>query len=237
MENILQNYLSNLNPDNLHLDNDLGPVVTISRECGCSANRIAIKLSKILTGYSYQSASKKDVEWRWLNKEVIEKAAVELEMNPGKVRSVFLGEARMSIHEVSNAFSTEKVYDADNQKVIDTVKTVVAEIAREGNCVIVGRAASAVAKDIPKKLSIKLQAPFEWRIKQIMQVSNMTYTDARDYVLEIDQERSLFVEHIAGRKLISTDFDVVFNCATMSDDLIVDAIINILKNKKIIVAL
>ena len=74
MENILKNYLSNLNPDNQHLDNDLGPVVTISRECGCSANRIAIKLSKILTGYSFLQAKKKDIEWRWLNKEVIEKA-------------------------------------------------------------------------------------------------------------------------------------------------------------------
>ena len=234
MENILKNYLSNLNPDNQHLDNDLGPVVTISRECGCSANRIAIKLSKILTGYSFLSAAKKDIEWRWLNKEVIEKAAIELEMNPEKVRDVFRGEAKMSIHDVSNAFSTEKVYDADNQKVIDTVKTVITQIAREGNCVIVGRAASVVSKGIPRKLSVKLQAPLEWRIKQIMQVSNMTYTDARDYVFEVDRKRSLFVEHIAGRKLECADFDVVFNCATMSDDMIVDSIINILKNKKII---
>lgn len=234
MENFLQNYLSNPHTDNQHLDNDLGPVVTISRECGCSANRIAIKLSKILTGYSYLSANKKDVEWKWLNKEVIEKAAVELEMNPDKIRDVFLGEAKMSIHDVSNAFSTEKVYDADNQKVIDTLRAVITEIAREGNCVIVGRAASVVSKGIAKRLCVKLQAPIELRIKHIMQVSNMNYTDARDYVLEVDRKRSLFVEHIAGRKLESADFDVVFNCATMSDDMIVDSIINILKNKKII---
>ena len=67
-----------------------------------------------------------------------------------------------------------------------------------------------------------------------MQVSNMNYTYARDYVLEVDRKRSLFVEHIAGRKLECADFDVVFNCATMSDYMIVDSIINILKNKKII---
>ena len=187
-----------------------------------------------MTGYSYLSANKKDVEWKWLNKEVIEKAAVELEMNPDKIRDVFLGEAKMSIHDVSNAFSTEKVYDADNQKVIDTLRAVITEIAREGNCVIVGRAASVVSKGVAKRLCVKLQAPIEWRIKHIMQVSNMNYTDARDYVLEVDRKRSLFVEHIAGRKLECADFDVVFNCATMSDDMIVDSIINILKNKKII---
>ena len=72
MDNFLLNYLGKANLCND--PNIAGPVITISRECGCSANRIAIKLSKILTGYSYQSENKKDVEWKWYNKEIIEKA-------------------------------------------------------------------------------------------------------------------------------------------------------------------
>jgi cytidylate kinase len=232
MKNFLLNYL-----DNAEHCKDLdqaGPVITISRECGCSANRIAIKLSKILSGYSYQSENKKDVEWKWVNKEVIEKAALELEMHPEKVRNVFLGEVKKSLHEVTTAFSTEKVYDADDQKVIDTVTSVIRQLACEGHCIIVGRAASVVTKDIPNRLNIKLQAPLEWRKKRIMQVSNMTYSEAQDYILAIDSERNLFVEHIAGRKLDNNDFDIVFNYATMLDDHIVDAILNVMKSKKLI---
>src|SRR5574344_1606461 len=105
MENFLQNYLSNPHTDNQHLENDLGPVVTISRECGCSANRIAIKLSKILTGYSYLSANKKDVEWKWLNKEVIEKAAVELEMNSDETGAAVIDEVNMSVPVLFNEVS------------------------------------------------------------------------------------------------------------------------------------
>jgi len=211
-----------------------GPVVTISRECGCSAKRIATKLSKILTGYNYLSETKTDVEWKWVSKEVIEMAAHELETNPEKIRNVFLGEAKQHIHEVTNAFSTSKVYDADDQEVIDTVKEVVRSIAEEGHYIIVGRAASVISQDISKRLSVKLQAPLDWRINRIMQISNLSYADAQEYVLEIDRQRNLFVEHVAGRKLDNNDFDLIFNYSTMLDDQIVDVIVNVLKNKKII---
>ncbi|WP_321289975.1 cytidylate kinase-like family protein [uncultured Sunxiuqinia sp.] len=212
-----------------------GPVIMISRECGCSAKRIAIKLSKILTGYSFHSETKTDVQWKWVSKEIIEEAAQELEMEPGKIKDVFLSEAKTSLHEVSTAFSTEKVYDADDQQVIDTVCNVILRIAEVGNFIIVGRAAGAIAHDVSQKLSIKLQAPLDWRINRIMQVSNMSRSDAQHYVLEIDRQRELFVEHVSGAKMNNHDFDLIFNYSTMKDDYIVDAIINIMKNKRMIV--
>jgi len=237
MKNILMNYLQHPADNKVDVKaNEYGPVITLSRECGCSANRIAIKLSKILTGYSFQSENKKDVEWRWINKEVIEKAAIELEMHPEKIRDVFLGEVKSSLHEVSTAFSTQKVYDAEDQKVIDTVAAVIRQLAQEGHYIMVGRAANVVTQNMERRLNVKLVAPLDWRIRRIMQISNMTFAEAQEYVLAIDKERDLFVEHVAGRKLNNNDFDVVFNYSTMNDDHIVDAIINILKNRKIIMA-
>ncbi|MEL7588982.1 MAG: cytidylate kinase-like family protein [Prolixibacteraceae bacterium] len=209
-----------------------GPVILISRECGCSAKRIATKLSKILTGYSYLSETKTDVEWKWVSKEIILEAAMELEMEPAKVRHVFMSEAKVDIHEVASAFSTEKIYDADDQHVIDSVRKVIHRLAEEGNYIIVGRAASIIARDIPRKLSIKLQAPLEWRINRIMQISNMSHAEAQEYVIHIDRERDLFIEHVAGRRMNNNDFDLIFNYSTMLDDHIVDAIMNVIKNKR-----
>ena len=99
-------------------------------------------------------------------------------------------------------------------------------------CIIVGRAAGVIAKDISRKLSIKLQAPLEWRINRIMQISNMSHADAQEYVLQIDRERDLFVEHMAGRKVNNNDYDIIFNYSTLQDDHIVDAIVNVIKNKR-----
>jgi hypothetical protein len=129
MKDFLSNYLTKVEQKNNGKLHRPGPVVTISRECGCSANRIATKLSKILTGYNYLSETKTDVEWKWVSKEVIEMAAGELEMHPGRVKNVFLGEVKKSIHEVTSAFSNSKVYDSDDQHVIDTVKSVIRSIA------------------------------------------------------------------------------------------------------------
>lgn len=233
MKNFLSNYLTHSVIQAKKLKYP-GPVITISRECGCSAKRIAIKLSKILTGYSYMSEANVDVEWKWVSKEIIEEAAQELEMDPEKIRNVFLSEAKDSLHEVTTAFSTEKVYDADDQHVIDTVRDVIRRIAEVGNFIIVGRGAGAIAKDVSRKLSVKLMASLDWRISRIMQISNMTNSDAQRYVLEIDRQRELFVEHVNGRKMNNSDFDVIFNYSTMEEDDIVDAIIEIMKNRGMI---
>lgn len=234
MEKFLIDYLEQPNKKSKGMSNDSGPVVTISRECGCSSNNIAIKLSKILSGYSFEPGGKNTDTWKWVNKEIIEKTAIELEMHPEKVKDVFLKEAKNSLHEVTTAFSTEKVYDADDQMVIDTVTDVITRLAEKGRCVIVGRAAFVITNKIPASLNVRLQAPLEWRIKRIMKVSNLNYSDARDYVMEVDRQRNLFVEHLSGRKMDYNDFDIVFNCATLSENQIVTAIINLLKSKNII---
>ncbi len=43
----------------------------------------------------------------------------------------FLSEAKINIHDVTTAFSTDKVYDADDQKVIDTVRKIIHKIAEQ----------------------------------------------------------------------------------------------------------
>jgi cytidylate kinase len=234
MKNFLMNYLEKPGEGRPLVNKEPGPVIAISRDCGCSANRIAIKLSKILSGYSYMSETNKGVEWTWVNKEVIERAARELEMDQEKIKHVFMGEVKASIHDVTTAFATNKVYDADDQKVIDTVTEIVYELGKKGNCIIVGRASSVVTRDIALRLSVKLTAPHEWRIKRIMKVSNLSRTDAEAYLEQVDRQRSLFVEHLAGRKIDSSDFDITFNCATMNENMIVEAILSVMKSKMII---
>ncbi|HKJ43824.1 MAG TPA: cytidylate kinase-like family protein [Sunxiuqinia sp.] len=233
----MKNFLSNFLTDSVAQSKKIvypGPVVMISRECGCSAKRIAIKLSKILSGYSYMSDTKTDVEWKWVSKEIIEEAAQELEMDPDKIKDVFLSEVKNSLHDVTTAFSTEKVYDADDQQVIDTVRDVILRIAEVGHFIIVGRAAGVIAHDISQKLSVKLQAPLEWRINRIMQISNMTHDEAQHYVLEVDRQRELFIGHVSGQKINNNDFDIIFNYSTMPDDDIVDVIINVMRNRGMI---
>jgi len=234
MEKILIDYLEqNQNGSTTDWKN-AGPVITISRECGCSANRIARGLAKVLNGFSALSSLAKQSEWKWLNKEVVEQAANQLEITPDKIKSVFLKEIDAEWYDLQSAFSVDRVYDADDEKVIGTLKSVIEGLAERGNCIIIGRAANIITSGIAARLSVRLYAPLEWRIKQIMEVSSMNYTDSRDYVLGVDRQRDLFLRHLAGRDVLNTDFDMAFNLATMSSLQVVGAMVEVLKSKKLV---
>jgi len=233
MENPFRDYTDK--KPSKHKENRMpGPVILISRECGCSAKRIATKLSKILTGYSYLSETKTEVEWKWVSKEIIEEAAQELELDPSKVRQMFMAEDRFDIHDAVSSFSTKKVYDFKDQHVVESVKKVIHWLAEQGNYIIVGGAARIIAGDIPRKLSIKLQAPLDWRISRIMQINNISHAEAHEYVTTVDRQRERFIEHVAGRKLDNYDFDLIFNYSTILDDHIVDAVMNVIRNKRLV---
>ena len=68
MDKFIKSFMHKISCCNLETGDFPGPVVTISRQAGCSAQRIAIKLSKILTGYNYMSDTKTEAEWRWVDK-------------------------------------------------------------------------------------------------------------------------------------------------------------------------
>jgi len=234
MEKYINNYLSSIRCFNLETGDFPGPCVTISRQAGCSAQRIAIKLSKILTGYSYMSDTKTDVEWRWVDKDMFSEVVEDMvnEINKGDFDDA--KEAIQLLHEVAQAFAEETIYDISDEKLIRTLKSVVCRLASLGRTIIVGRSAGVILKNVPNKLNIRLEAPSDWRINRIMQIKDFSQAEAAEYINNMDKKRDSFIEKIIGRKAENNDFDVIFNYASLEDDEIVDAVINILRNKKII---
>lgn len=219
---------------NLETGDFPGPFLTISRQAGCSAQRIAIKLSKILTGYSYMSETKTDAEWKYVDKNVFSEVVCEMidEVKTGDYNDA--EHAIRSLRTVEKAFSDESIYEISDENLIKTLKGVICRLANQGRTIIVGRSAGVILKDVPNKLNIRLEAPTEWRIHRVMQLRDLTWSEAENYISTMDTKRDTFIEKIIGRKAENNDFDVIFNYSSLEDDYIVDAVINILKNKKII---
>jgi cytidylate kinase len=234
METFINSYLKDLKCVNLETGDFPGPFLTISRQAGCSAQRIAIKLSKILTGYSYMSETKTDAEWKWVDKTVFSDVVNEMiaEVKAGEYDDA--QKAILFLNEVSRAFSDETIYDISDENLIKTLKVIICRLASQGRTIIVGRSAGVILRDVPNKLNIRLEAPTDWRIHRVMQLRDLTRAEAEQYINQADTKRDSFIEKIIGRKAENNDFDVIFNYASLEDDQIVDAVINILKNKKII---
>lgn len=210
-----------------------GPVITISREAGCSAGQIA---DKLLEKINQNLSGRKDQRlWKTINREVVESAARELHLDPSRISYVFRAEAKTLIDDVLAALAS-KYYKSDmviRKTIIDIIKSM----ADEGYSIMVGRGAVAFTKGRKDSLNIMLQAPLDWRVDVISKKHGIKADEANKYVLQTDKERTLLLEHFYKKKTDNTIYDIIYNSESLSTDEIVNSIFNIARDKHILTAL
>lgn len=198
-----------------------GPVITISREYGCPAKRIARKLADTFTEKNRRLGH--DAEWKWISKEIIDESARQLKLSPSVIQDISSYRTRGFFDHLAHFFSDE--YYPGDVKVKNTIANFIYNAASEGNVIIVGRAAESITKDFEKALHIKLQAPIEWRAKQVAEAYGMTFSDAKREALEMDKRRLQFRNYFEKDRADTDFFDVMFNTATMTDEEIIEMIL------------
>ncbi len=198
-----------------------GPVITISREYGCPGKRIGKYLAEVIT--SKLKREGKDIEWRWLSKEIIDESARELKLSPQLIKDLSEYKNRSFLDNLALFFS-DTYYPGDT-KVNNTIANFIHTAASEGNVVIIGRAAEAITKNFKKSFHVKLIAPLEWRAQIISNETGMTISEAKKEAIEMDRRRAVF-RHYFEKGVPDVEFyDALFNCKEMTDDEIVELIV------------
>ena len=226
MKEDLIRYMTNRSDRTKSSNKMAGPVITISREKGCPANTIAEKLSKKL------SLRSKGGDWKWVNKMILEKSAEELHMNTSKINHVLYSEDKGFFRDLILSFG-EKYYESD-VSVKKTLADLILEFSTKGNVIIVGLGGVAISKDIKSSLHIKLFASEKYRIKRVMKLEGMNFEKAHDYLKETDVNRKMIIDYFNGLKVGNDLFHAQFNCQTMSEDEIVESILDLMKLKHLI---
>ncbi len=106
-----------------------GPVVTISRECGCPAKQLAGLLTTQLNMNELERRSHS--LWKWIGKEILEESAIELNMKPNLVRD-FVNKEEVSIVSDIVASLSNKPYPSD-LKIKKTVSEIIRGFAESGH--------------------------------------------------------------------------------------------------------
>lgn len=206
-----------------------GPVITISREAGCGGNALAFELFRLIR---LRCSPAEKGNWRLINKEVVQLAARKLEIPPEKIEYVFKAQERKLFDEMLAAMSS-RYYKSDAQ-IRKTVVRVIQTFIEDGYVIIVGRGGVAFTRGKQNAINIFLKAPLEHRIKVICEREALSPGKALEVIQERDKERRLLVEHFYGKKTDHTLYDIIINTASWDKDQIVNTILFLMEQKKMI---
>ena len=165
------------NPDIALKPSKPGVIITIAREHGSSGKQIGKCVANALGIPFYY-------------KEMITLAAKESGLNL---------EFISDIHKNSPDIMRD-LYLSSNavQYAIKAQDAIIREIAENGSCVIVGRAADYILKDYDNVVRIFIHAPQDYRIQRVMDVYGDTPKEARVNIERSDKARASYYEHISG---------------------------------------
>ena len=179
------------------------------------------------------SDTKTEAEWLWADKNTFRETIRDVQEEL-IARNIDNPEMINRVQMVAKVFSKERFDSELDEESLIILKDVITKLAIQGRYIFIGRGATTILADLPNKLSFRLEAPLEWRINRVAQMKNMSHLEAEEYVLKSDDKRQRFTESLMGRKYDNSDFDIIFNYASLSDDQIVEVVVNILKSRKII---
>lgn len=205
-----------------------GPVITISREHGCDAKELSKGIKDRLRTLGVPQADK----WKKINKEILQDASKELKISTLELTHALTDHHETLIEDLLHSFSNH--YDVSSRQIIDTIREVILLYAHQGKTIIIGRGGVFMTAHIQNSLHIKLQAPFDWRVKQIQNKFNIDLNKATEQCRHIDEKRKAWNDQLDKSNVGDSAYDLILNSKTLSTKQQVDIVITALKCRKII---
>lgn len=193
-------------------ENTSNVVITINREYGSGGRQIAQELAKNL-GFEYY------------DKNIIEMAAKESNLPEAYVEAK---EQTMTNSFLYDLFSQYQVFTEEETK-LDKLYEIEAKIVREaaskGNCVIVGRCADYILKDVYNCYNIFIYAKEDFKVQQIMQREHLERTIALKHMRDINKKRFIHYKYYTGRIWgLSKNYNLCLDVSTLCLEDAVDMI-------------
>lgn len=171
----------------------MNKVITISRQYGSGGREVGQKLAEHYGIPFYDN-------------EIISHAAKEsgfsevaFEKAEEKATNSFLYSLAMGMSAYGNmdmGFSTMSV---DDRLFLAETK-VTRRFAQEGPCVIVGRCADYVLKDLPNMVNIYVAADIPSRVKRAIEVYDLPKAKAEENIIKFDKRRSNYYNFHTGKR-------------------------------------
>ena len=161
------------------------PTITISRQAGAGAITFAESLADFLN----KRSEVRDDQWTVFDKNLVAQVLEDHEL-PSRLERFMPEDKPKHLQEVVGDMLG--LHPPDWERVRLTQETVY-RLAKMGRCILVGRGANVITRDLPHTLHVRLIGSFEKRIGRCMDYYGITEASARDLVKKQDRARRRYM--------------------------------------------
>jgi cytidylate kinase len=180
-----------------------GPYVTISREYGCNGMTLGLLLAEVLNDEAPPGKA-----WKVYGRDILEQLAVETNLATELIEELRAREPRLLVDFFRSLFHRKipSGYEIRNR-----ITAIVRGLAYEGYAIIVGQGSAGATADIENGLSIRLEAPLEHRVEQVVKREGGSPAAARMTIRKREKERRYLEKIYAMRFPRTPAFDLVYD--------------------------
>lgn len=196
----------------------MNKIITIGREFGSGGREFGRRLAEEL-GIEYY------------DKEIITAIAEKTSMSQEYVQEILEGKPH-TLYPITigqSMFITDNFYFHQEQSIYLAQSEIIRELAQKSSCVIVGRCADFILKDL-KPYRIFVHADIESRVKRCISRNtdsqkHFTEKEIRKQILNIDKNRAKYYDFYTGNKWgDKSNYDLCIN----TTDLVIKDIVPII---------
>jgi cytidylate kinase len=201
-------------------------VITIARGFGSGGKQIGLALSRDLGIPCYESqilalAS----EYSGINKKMFVKVDEKLPFG-------FIYKLKEAPNKDEIVMPSDKKFFAANN-LFRIQSKIIRGLAEKESCIIIGKCANYVLRDMPNVISVYIEAPRTYCVKNIMDKLDVPEFEAHRLIKETDRYRAAYFKHYTGGR-VWTDpvlYDMTLNAERMGRDKCVELIKDYIKIK------
>ncbi len=208
-------------------ESQAGPYITISREFGCWGFSLGLLLLDILN-----EEADENVSWKIYHKEVLDKLASETNVDKEVLEQQRRTKPRV-IAEFFRSFGRKDERLPSGIEVRNRISTIIRDLATKGGAIVVGQGGAGATQGLPNGMTVRLEAPEDWRVKQIAFREGLSETEARLRIQAEEREKDYLKKIYETRFPRKPAFNLVYDCSAFSLAQIAQHVVHAMKLKGI----
>lgn len=166
---------------------EIGPFITISREYGCHGFSLGLLLLDILNESQPPGTS-----WQIYHRDILTRLANETNLGEDVLQRELMTPPSLWT-EFFRTFSREQL--PTGGEILHRIHTIIRVLAIQGHAIVVGQGSAAATMDIPNGMALRIEAPLDWRVRQVSFREGLSESEARERIHQVEQERR-YLSHL-----------------------------------------